>query len=820
MNQFITRPPLPGQVIASHHGDADVEREGEFFRVLLVNSAIDRIVFIRATPKRSAGRLYFSSPRVEKLSWLLSPVISKQFTVLPGGLPLRPDVRATAEELDKKYLQKGQEQSFARKQRTERYAFVEALINAAGSNESLFDPDIRAEQICNLAQKLGNTPEKTNSLRRRITDALHQYWAEGSLPGSVTPFTARCGGRGKERRLTTKKPGARNIPTRAGEPNATGHILSEEEKAMCGFGWRNYYLKGTTIAKAHRKFLRQFFSDVVLDENGDPKRQVRADSLCPTKTQFEYWGLRRSEGHESWRKQLSPRALARIGRVLFGDSNQAIVKIGQRGAIDSTTTDVELVSVIDRLKRIGQAHRVLIVDGKYKYIPGFYMGLDAPGSLPVQLAYLHAMTDKTEWLRWLGLENQDPNNWIPIRFSALHADNTDARAKAAMAAIGNAQTGIKFIAVSRSDLNSDVETTHHSFHRLGDHNLAGTTHGQRTERGEERADALARLTIVEAIRETARLIYLWNTMEIDIEPTLEMQRDLVEKGIKLTRANLTRWEIERGNLATCLLSEADARMALLIPIRGTFTQKGIQLLDPRKGDKREFIPNVRYVSNHKVVHSKCIASKVSRSRVLATSFDDDFLHDPYRPSEIYYRDLHTGELIPLEARTSDPGLLEECALPDVQQLGDGNKLRQYAAERSRERQISDVEGEQERTNQIAEEEYQKDLAKAGKPPSRSSIRKGKKANREAEKEELLYGQPLVPPESDTATEVACESEDELDSDGSTKPAQAEHVVSEPPTNDQKVATAAPAAQISSPPARRRSVFTQIVRDRQTEMSHA
>lgn len=118
---------------------------------------------------------------------------------------------------------------------------------------------------------------------------------------------------------------------------------------------------------------------------GSPKRIPHPDHQCPTKTQFKYWGRLRSPGHEVWKKQFSPRALARIDRVLFGSANESIVKIGQRGAIDSTTTDQELVSVINRLNRIGQAHRVLIVDGKYKYIPGFYMGLDAPGSLPVQL---------------------------------------------------------------------------------------------------------------------------------------------------------------------------------------------------------------------------------------------------------------------------------------------------------------------------------------------------------------------------------------------------------------------------------------------------
>ena len=59
MNQFITRAPTPGEVITTYHNDNEDSPDAELFRVLAVNSKLDRIVFIRATPKQSAGRLYF-----------------------------------------------------------------------------------------------------------------------------------------------------------------------------------------------------------------------------------------------------------------------------------------------------------------------------------------------------------------------------------------------------------------------------------------------------------------------------------------------------------------------------------------------------------------------------------------------------------------------------------------------------------------------------------------------------------------------------------------------------------------------------------------
>ena len=818
MNQFITRPPIPGEVISTFNGDEEGADDAEFFRVLAVNSSLDRIVFIRATPKRSAGRLYFNNPRVEELSWLLSEKVSRQFVFLPGGLPPRADVSATTKELDKKYLRPGQRKSTPRRQRAIRYHLIRSLVRMANPDDQvlMFDPQIRQEKIAQRAKELAKSRKDFQRLKRRITDTLNQFWAEGATQGAVTPYTSRCGGRGKERKLQSKKPGPRNTPTRSGMTGLEGYILSDSEKDQCGFAWRNFYKRRRTLTKAYRKFKREFFSSIVRDSDDAPKRVLNPDHKCPTRTQFAYWGRLRSPGHDVWKKQLSSTALARIDRVLFCSSDENIVKIGQRGAIDSTTTDQELVSVVNRLNRIGQAHRVLIVDGKYKYIPGFYMGLQAPGSLPVQLAYLHALTDKTEWLKWLGLDEQDPLNWISIRFSTLLADNTDARAAAAMSLLENVGTGTKFVPVARSDMNSDVETTHHGLHRLVDHNLVGTTYGQRSERGEEKADVLARMTIVEAIRETARAIYAWNTMELVIHPTLEMQRELVDKGIKLTRVNLTRWEMERGNLSTCLISESEARTALLIPTRGTFTAKGIRLLRADNGDKREFIPQVQYVSRHKLIVERCLSSKVQRARVMPTAFDDDFLYDPYRPSEIYYRDLYSGELIKLSAKTGDIQLLEECSLPDISELAENNKLQMFFAESSREQQISELEARQEEANRTAEAEYQAAVKKVGKAPSKSSIRKGKKANRQVEKTLMQHGLPIIPPNTTTSETLIIEGDIAPDISPPKQPASPTSVK---PTRDPEQGVIDPTPTNVLVPMGK-SLFAKIVQNRLMEAAHA
>lgn len=210
-------------------------------------------------------------------------------------------------------------------------------------------------------------------------------------------------------------------------------------------------------------------------------------------------------------------------------------------------------------------------------------------------------------------------------------------------------------------------------------------------------------------------------------------------------------------------------------------------------------------------------AKVMRSRVMPTAFDDDFLYDPYRPSEIYYRDLYSGELIPLTAKTNDNQLLDECSLPDIYELADANKLRLFFAESGRERQISDIEAEQENANKEAEAEYQAAVEKVGKSPSKSSIRKGKKSNRETEKTLMDHGMPIIAPEA-----ANTKTEDSEQTHVDSTPVPQPKVVELPPVRVTTTPEAVTKDIVSTttPLTTKKSVFARIVQRRQTEVSHA
>ncbi len=750
----LSRLPVAGEIIEPKIESACLS---EVCRVLYVQEESNRIVLIPVNPRRSKKRIYFVGPKIMALSKVMDELVKCCLTINPNGVSPRADASATKEELDKKYRRRGQEVSNPRKDLEEREKLINLLIRDSSGNRLypetynlLFDPQIRSERISELANRIGNSERSIARTKKMLGELLSQYWAGGSVPGALIPFSGEKGGRGKSR-IQKKKLGRKNAPTAAHIEGQEGFVMGEEDKDRCGFAWRNYYIRGTTCAKALRRMWREFYSDSVTGDDGEIKKIIRPISQRPSRPQFERWGDERSPGHDSWKKQITKFNLNRIDRVLFGSSSDDVVAIGQRGSTDSTSPDLEFLRVENRLERIGPAHRILVVEGMYGYISGFYLGLDAPSTETVLLAFLHSLTDKTEWLKWLRLDKINPDDWLQIRYSSVLADNTDARCEGVIEALDQIGTGLKFVGVARSDLNSPSETSHHALHRMVDHNLPGTTHGQRHERGEERADILARMTIIEAIRETARAIHTYNTMALDISPTLEMRREILDKGLTLNRLNLTRMKINQGKLAVSLISNAEARIQLMPHVRGVFTQHGVKLLRSDTGNKREFIEPIQYVSKHPLMMEKFMKAKVGRAGVSAESFDDDFRQDPYQPTELYYREPVNGELILLSMKTKDEDLPFECSMPDIVNLMKGDAVHLFNARNSKEMSLSEMEEGQEKTKQEANDAYDDALKAVEKPPSKSAIHRNKKENREREKYTYQYGMPIQRPPIEDAT---------------------------------------------------------------------
>lgn len=152
-----------------------------------------------------------------------------------------------------------------------------------------------------------------------------------------------------------------------------------------------------------------FYSETIQLENGQTKRDWIPANQRPTRPQFEYRASLMDPEKAAWRRQLAPNEFPKRFRAIMGSSADDIKAVGQRGGIDASPIDIQLVKLEDRLARIGSAtgyYRGFDVWGT----PGFYVGLDAPSSKTVKLAVHHALDpDKGAWLEGLGLDH-DPND--------------------------------------------------------------------------------------------------------------------------------------------------------------------------------------------------------------------------------------------------------------------------------------------------------------------------------------------------------------------------------------------------------------------------
>ena len=777
-------------------------------RVLHVRASDDLAVLIPIEPNRSNGRLYFVGPVTASLTGLQQELDDLECPKLAiAKVKPRPDAWATDEELDAKYCHKGQTHCAARKERERRWKLIEPLVSNYDDVVLLFDRQLRQELILKRALQLTDSRKKLRRLRIEIRDCLHQYWAGGSKKGSLTPYRAACGAPGKEK-PQRRKLGRKNAPTRAGQKGREGFPLSEHDKEIIRFSWRSYYLRGTTIKKAYRKMGREFYSILVTDATGKTTPRLLPAHQRPTVDQFRRWGSQQSPEEAAWKKQLSKTNLARIDRAIMGNANDDVVAVGQRASVDSTSPDMHFVSTLSRLDRIGTAYRILVVDSLYRYIPGFYLGLHAPSAETVKLAFLHAMSPKGTWLRFLGLDEQSAEDWIPIAFSSVIADNTDARAEQVFISLDAIGTGQFYIPVARSDLNSAAEVSHHQLHRMVDHNMHGSTHGRRTsERMEDRADDLARHTIIEAIRETSRAIHMHNTMPLDIKnPTLEMQRLLLDKGLPLTRLNLTRMRMDQGKVARALMDIDEARVHLMPITRGTFTAKGVKLLRPDTGQKRVYIEPVRYVSRHPLMVEWFIRAKNERSKQAIDFYDHDFRYDPYNPGTIYFRNSRDGELIALEARSDDREMLFECSYYDILHNVDHYSVYRHDNVEARDQALSRMEVGQEETKFGAQNAYDDDLAAKDTKPSKAKLRGNKTQNREREDALYQFGMPIPPIEAEATT--MDESPANM-----AQPSKEKCVMSSPGSGDT-------AAEVSTAPSasakHRSSIFMNAIRNRKDQ----
>jgi hypothetical protein len=765
--------------ITSADASAEAALFSESMLVLSSNAGMDLVVAIPIEVRRKKGRCYYRAPRAFSQNLVKEQLEAASPRLSALAFSRRATTQLTDDELNARYRRKGEADCVQVIQLKLRWAMLRPLVMVE-DRERLYGQEERAKRIRARAEQIladptlsaaldtpvrrrktragrrfDDTPEgKLQRLESELQRLLFQFWAGGSTRGALIGFSGECGGRGKSRKVGTRKRGRPSAAERAGGPEMAGlSIEAESEHAKrCEFCHHTWVVRGTTEAVALHRMWDEFYSTVVQQPNGQFKKEWLPPQQRPTASQFRYWGTKNNRGDVAWRKQLPPNEFDTRYRALMGSASEDIYAIGQRGCIDSTPPDLQLVRAIDRLARLGGAHRIILVDSMFGFIPGFDLSLEAACATTVRLAvYCAADPDKAGWLSELGLDDIPPEDFLPMWFENLWADNTDLRCEEVMTCLDGIDTNVHYVPKYRSDRNGLVEAKHHVLHRMVDHRLSGTTHGRRKARGERSATDLARHTLVEAARETARAIHVHNTAELADDRPLRMRM----KGVPPTRLAMTKEFIRLNRVARTLGAIDLFRRHCLPRWRGTFTREGVRLHRPGCGDKVEFIRHAAYVSNHRIITDWCELARRGGKHD-PDFFRRDFIVNPRRPSRIWFLDTFSGEPVELtfkSLRIRDPDLPYVMTLDDMVDRDQVEGVEAPAWRDGRERKFGGMEGKQRESDANAQIEYDNAVIESGGEPTRSEANRNKRQNRAAERDAMLFAEPVPPPPATGASVV-------------------------------------------------------------------
>ena len=164
--------------------------------------------------------------------------------------------------------------------------------------------------------------------------------------------------------------------------------------------------------------------------------------------------------------------------------------------IDHTRVDVVVVDE-ETGEPIGRPWITLAIDVFTRMVAGFHLTMAAPSRLSTGLALLHAVHDKSVWLKEREIEAPWPVAGLP---ETLHADNgSDFRSRAFVRACRELWHQDHLAHPGRAALRR----TYRTFDRHDDgrrSTASGTTHGSPAAKGDYKSDKAARLTLRELER--------------------------------------------------------------------------------------------------------------------------------------------------------------------------------------------------------------------------------------------------------------------------------------------------------------------------------
>jgi len=684
-------------------------------RVILVDVQADSIWLVQLERSDKLPIRYYTRPRAYMLR-VVEMLVRQGHIGISEATPLSTTWLMSDAEIQKRYERvaaKGSECSQL-STRDRRWEIISPIVNSI----SIFELLARGryyEAIAHRSKELG-VAVKT------VASVLHLYWAGGSSLNSLLPRYHNSGAPG-EIRAQRRKLGAPNIASRNSLPGLQGFVIGEEDRQKLRFAWDAFVRPGRTVGSAYLRAMETFYKAGTTTKDGVAVAVLRPAHDRPTKRQFRYWGAGGNTLRSAAILQLKRGDFEKKHRALTGTARDGVGAVGQLAYCDATANDVHLVSAVSRLRAVGTAHRILVVDAYTGMWAGLYCGFEPPSATTALMAVANAALDKVDFCARFGI-HITPDMWPAIAFGRYLCDNGEYRAEQAIQPITAFGATLEFAAVGRADLKGPVETGHKGIQARLDHKVDGTTEGRARERGEDHPALSAVLTYYEYMRLLIKRILHYNNHErCEHLLTTEMRRDNVQP----TRTAIYKWCVDNGYVVGSPASPDIVRAHLLPSMPAVLTGSGVFLCRPDRGKRMEHVDGARFVGEVLMKQGLMHKARAKHEQI-------EVRGDPQDLRRIW---LVRDGFHELKNVSADPLAITEWTLADHLEVQDSDALARHMARDEKDQRESDLDTAMFADIDAAKRQKTEEKGRTGKRIAKKSLVSAIRQNRETEKERMF-----------------------------------------------------------------------------------
>lgn len=526
---------------------------------------------------------------------------------------------------------------------------------------------------------------------------LNVYIFGLGMPGALRPFYSRCGAPGKHK-ASRKKTGRPNIGRRRLGTEHEGLNCNQYARDAFVRGWAKYKKPGVSVRQAFIKTLEEWFAKSERWVEGERRCVIKPEALRYTENQFKYWAQQGAGALSSRQIERGETAAKRVYLRRQNKMAGSFATANGNAFIDSTSTDVTLVSAASRQTVLTAPWRTEVLGAGLDYIFGQHVTFDSPSNTTALLALLHAAEDKVGYCARFGIKIE-PSDWYPMTFHRVHADNGEFKGDLVFQQIDQMETAAHYGAAYDAINKAPGESNHNATHKNVDHAMPGSTFGRRPTRGEPRAAETARLTYHEYMPELIRHVLNHNNVErVSHLLTLEMRNE----GVEPTRRRILEWMIKKGYVSSAPRDLNALRVRCLPRLRGVIHADGVHIFDPwTAGDC--LIKRLVYRSDW-MVTAGVLEKASTRSRRI------DVHLDPMNLREVW---VNLDGLRPLQLVTHDPDMCE-ITLMDWLGISEDDKLKDFLAKTNKVKVAIEETARRKRTVASATAELRAEMTRDGK----------------------------------------------------------------------------------------------------------